>query len=63
VQAIQFGRTLTILALGGEPEVNASEGVVVLRNANGFQGALEDSGGRIADAIRNVLARVGPRNH
>ncbi|MGA3026089.1 MAG: hypothetical protein ABSF98_15075 [Bryobacteraceae bacterium] len=63
VQAIQFGRTLTILALAGEPEVNASEGVVVLRNANGFQGALEDSGGRIADAIRNVLARVGPRNH
>jgi hypothetical protein len=58
VQAIRFGRTITILALAGEPQADLPAGVVVLKNANGFAGPVEDSGGRIADAIRNVLARV-----
>jgi hypothetical protein len=57
VQAIRFGRTFIVVALGGEPEVNVPPGAVILKNANGITGRIDDSEGHIADAIRLLLDR------
>ncbi len=61
VQAIRIGRGLTILAVGGQPELaTLPEGIVVIPNANGSYAAPE-SAAVITDAVQDVLTRVGVR--
>lgn len=58
VQAIRIGRGLTILAVGGEPDLSTvPDGVVVIPNANGSYTTPESTA--LTEAVRDVLARVG----
>ncbi len=58
VQAIRIGRSLTILAVGGQPDLaTLPDGVVVVANANGSYTAPESTA--LSEAVHDVLARVG----
>lgn len=71
VQAVRFGKNLTLLALGAELRVpyarrierqfsSAKEPVVLVGNSNGASGPLaEDLEDAVFDGIRNVMKRVG----
>lgn len=55
LQVIRFGRSLTVLATGGEPQVNVPNGLLILKNANGVSGVVDDPGGRIAEGLALLL--------